>query len=333
MNKHIAKKALSCLLGLIILSVSFFSLSACGEAKETVIIYTSAEDYRIENMNRALSEKFPDYDVIVEYIPTGNHAAKLITEGKSTDCDITHNLEYSYLEKLDAKGFLADLSSFDRSIYCEDTVVSNNYIVEVRNSGAIIINTDVLSAKNLSKPTSYDDLLKPEYKGLISMPSPKASGTGYVFIKSLVNSRGEDAAFSYFDKLNENILQYASSGSGPVNALVQGEAAIGLGITSHAVTEINKGAKLEILFFEEGAPFTLYGQSIIKGKETRPAVKEVFKYLINEYNYENNQKFFPEQIYKDVVYEVKNHPVNIKYADMSNNTAAEKERLLGKWKY
>lgn len=333
MNKHFAKKVLSCVLGLIILSVSFLSLSACGESKETVIIYTSVEDYRLENMNRALSEKFPDYDVIVEYMPTGNHAAKLITEGKSTDCDITHNLEYSYLEKLDANGFLADLSSFDRSIYCEDTVVSNNYIVEVRNSGAIIINTDVLSAKNLSKPTCYDDLLKPEYKGLVSMPSPKASGTGYVFIKSLVNSRGEDAAFSYFDKLNENILQYTSSGSGVVNALVQGEVAIGLGITSQAVTEINKGAKLEILFFEEGAPFTLYGQSIIKGKETRHAVKEVFEYLINEYNYENNQKFFPEQIYKDVVYEVKNHPVNIKYADMSNNTAAEKERLLSKWKY
>ena len=52
---------------------------------------------------------------------------------------------------------------------------------------------------------TYEDLLKPEYKGLISMPSPKASGTGYIFLKALVNSMGEDKAFAYFDKLSKNV--------------------------------------------------------------------------------------------------------------------------------
>lgn len=65
---------------------------------------------------------------------------------------------------------------------------------------------------------------------------------------------GEDQAFSYFDKLIENILQYTSSGSEPVNALDQNEVAIGLGMTFQAVQEINKGANLEITFFNEGAP-------------------------------------------------------------------------------
>ena len=86
---------------------------------------------------------------------------------------------------------------------------------------------DRLEEKNLAVPTSYADLLKPEYKGLVSMPNPKSSGTGYMFLKSLVNAWGEEEAFAYFDQLAENILQFTSSGSGPVNALVQGEAAIG----------------------------------------------------------------------------------------------------------
>ncbi len=318
----------------VLMAFSLTSLFAgCGAKKETVLIYTSSEDFKIEHMTKCLNEKFPEYEIVIEYMSTGNHAAKLLAEGKSTECDITHDMDYGYLFQLDAEGILANLSSYDKSVYVEDTNLSENYIIELRNGGAIIVNTDVLKAKGLSEPTSYADLLKPEYKNLISMPNPKASGTGYMFLKSLVNAWGEDEAYKYFDDLTENVLAYTSSGSGPVKALIQEEAAIGLGMIAQAVTEINNGAPLKILFFEEGAPYTLYGQSIISGKETRESVKSVFDYLINEYNYENNEKFFPEKIYKDKDYVVENYPVNIKYADMSNNTFEEKNRLLDKWKY
>ena len=322
-------KILTALLAMIILlSVS---MTGCGSSKPDVLIYTSSEDFKIESMSAALKEKFPDYDISVEYVSTGEHAARLLAEGSSSECDITHDLDYGYLAKLDNAGILADLSEYDKSVYMDDTCLSENYIIELRNSGSIIVNTSVLQQKGLATPTCYEDLLKPEYKGLISMPNPKASGTGFMFLKSLVNAWGEENAYNFFDKLTENVQSYTSSGSGPVQKLIQGEVAIGLGMTAQAVTEINSGASLEILFFEEGAPYTLYGQSIIKCKETDPKVKEVFDYLVNEYNHINNEKFFPEQIYKGKTYEVKNYPTNISYADMKNNTIEEKERLLEKW--
>ena len=87
------------------------------------------------------------------------------------------------------------------------------------------------------------------------MPNPKSSGTGYMFCKALVNEWGEDKALEYFDKLSENILSYTSSGSGPINALIMKEAAIGLGMTPQAVTKINEGqTELKIKYFEEGSP-------------------------------------------------------------------------------
>lgn len=319
---------------LLVVSMLFtMFLTGCGSKKEKILIYTSAEDYVVEDLNARLREEFPDYDITVEYMSTGNHAAKLLAEGDATECDITHDLEYAYLSQLDREGLFADLSEYDRSVYCDDTVDGGNYIIQCRNGGAIVVNTKVLADKGLSEPTNYKDLLKPEYKGLISMPSPKSSGTGYMFLKSLVNSWGEDKAFKYFDDLSENILQYTSSGSGPVNALVQGEVAIGLGMTAQSVIQINDGAPLKICFFEEGSPFTLYGMTMIKGKETRECVKEVFDFLVNECNYEHNEKFYPEQIYKDKICEVKNYPKNIAYADMNGNTIEEKERLLEVWKH
>ena len=327
-NKRIIRTVLS-----FIILTGIISLTGCSSKKETVLIYTSAEDYRVADLKARLDEEFPDYDIVVEYKDTGSHAAKLIAEGKDTDCDITYDLEYGYLEQLANSGVLADVSSYDTSVYSEDAVRSKNFLPEVRNGGAIIINPDVLKEKNLSAPESYEDLLKPEYKGLISMPNPKSSGTGYMFLRALVNSMGEDKAFAYFDKLTENILAYTSSGSGPVNALKNKEAAVGLGMTAQAVTAINEGANLEIIYFEEGSPFSMYGQSIISGKEERESVKKVFDFMINTYSKETNEKFYPEQIYKNTSITIKNYPSNIKYADMNGNTVEEKNKLLSKWKY
>lgn len=308
-------------------------LTGCGSKKESVLIFTSVEDYVIEDLSACLEEKFPQYDITVEYLSTGNHAAKLLAEGTSTDCDITYDLEYAYMTQLDRKDIFADLSSYDKSIYMQDTVESDNFIVQCRNGGAVVLNTEILRKKGIAEPTSYEDLLKPEYKGLISMPNPKSSGTGYMFLKSHVNAWGEKQTFDYYDKLTPNVLQYTSSGAGPVNALIQGEVAIGLGMTAQAVTQINQGAPLKICFFEEGSPFTLYGQAIIKGKEKRESVKQVFDYLVNDYSYRLNEKFFPEQIFNDKTYTVENYPQNIVYSDMSNNTIEEKTNLLDKWKY
>lgn len=323
-------RLLSLLLALSLLCVAF---AACGSDKETVVIYSSAEDYSIANLQARLDAEFPEYDIVIEYLSTGNHAAKLLAEGKSTECDIVHDLDYGYLAKLAEAGVLADLSAYDFSIYTEDSVESDRYLVECRNGGAVIVNTEVLAARGLAEPTSYADLLKPEYKNLISMPNPKSSGTGYMFLKSLVNAWGEEEAFDYFDKLTPNVLQYTSSGSGPVNALVQGEVAVGLGMTAQAVIQINDGAPLKVLYFEEGSPYNMYGQTMIDGKDEREAVKRVFDYLVKVYSYENNEKFLPEKIFKDKDYTLENYPTNIKYSNMTNNSIEEKERLLAKWKY
>lgn len=337
MPKKLLKKHSTSLFTLMVSSILCLSITGCKDSetakqKDKVVIYTSAEDFRIEYLSKRIQEKFPAYDVTIEYLSTGNHAARLLAEGKNTECDITHDLEYPYLMQLDAQQGLATLKDVDQSIFLDEVVGSGNFVPELRNSGAVIVNTKVLADKGLPLPSSYDDLLKPEYKGLISMPNPKASGTGYTFLKSLVNAWGESQAYAYFDKLTPNILQYTSSGSGPVKALVQEEVAIGLGMTAQAVHEINQGVPLQILFFKEGAPFTLYGQAMIAGKD-RKAVKDVFKFLTVEYNIENNEKFFPEQIFKTRAPVIKNYPLDIQYADMTGATRDEKQRLLEKWQY
>lgn len=321
----------------VLLIACCFALFAAGKAESSkdnnkVVIYSGAEEYRNEYFMKRLKEQFPSYDISIEYMPTGNLAAKLAAEGKSTDMDIFYDLDFSYAGLVEQ--YLADLSSYDQSIYVDDCKVANaHYLAATRNGGAVIINPEVLKAKGIAKPTSYADLLKPEFKNLVSMPSPKSSGTGYMFVKNLVNAWGEKEAFDYFNKLADNILQFTSSGSGPVNALVQGEVAVGLGMTAQAVTKINEGANLEILFFEEGSPYSLYGYAIPEGKQNRKAVKDVFDFFYNTLVFEDKQLFYPEQVFVNQVNTIQNYPTNIPYGDMNNNTTAEKTRLLANWEF
>lgn len=325
------KKILSLLLALVLCVGGMTALAGCGDSGNKVVIYSSDEDYINEYFLERLKAQFPDYKISIEYLSTGKNAAKLQNEGKNTPCDIVWGLEVGYLDKM--TDLLADISSYSKDHYLEDMQMGGDkYLVAHRYSGCMVVNTKVLKDKGLATPTSYKDLLDPQYKGLVSMPDPSSSGTGYIFLKSMVNKWGEDAAFSYFQSLKSNIKDFTSSGSGPINDLLLGEVVVALGMTSQAVLQKNAGQPLEIIFDAEvGAPYTACGYGIVEGKQDKQAVKDVFDFFYNTLVQEEKDKFLPEFIFKGQEMKVEGYPTDIPYADMNTNTASEKERLLGIW--
>lgn len=157
-----------------------------------------------------------------------------------TGCDIVFDCEYGYLQMLSDN--FATIDFIDNSQFVADMQdPTRKYMPVDRYSGYVIVNTQVLADKGLPVPQSYEDLLGPMYKGLIEMPDPTASSTGYLFLKSLVNAWGEEKALAYFDQLDANILQY-TGGSAPVKDAAAGECAIALSPTFKAVDLINEGS-------------------------------------------------------------------------------------------
>ena len=327
------KKLLSFVLVLVMCLSSLTLLSGCGDNGNTIVIYSSDEDYINAYFQERLNAQFPDYDIVIEYRSTGENAALLKSEGTGTSCDIVWGLEVGYLDKM--PHLLADISDYSDDHYVDGMKMGNGkYLVAHRYSGCMVVNTKVLKDKGLNKPTSYKDLLKSQYKGLVSMPDPSSSGTGYIFLKSMVNKWGEDEAFSYFQSLKKNIKDFTSSGSGPINDLLMGEVAVALGMTSQAVMQINEDQPLEIIFDSEvRAPYTACGYGIVEGKQNDQAVKDVFDFFYNTLVQEEKDKFLPETIFEGQEMKVEGYPTDITYADMSGNTADEKTRLLAKWIY
>ena len=329
------RKILTLLIVVLLICVACFA-TACDN-RPKVTIYTSTEDYNVAYMQKCLNEQFPNYKIIIEdSLSTSEIAAKVIAEGASSDIDIVYAEEYGWMEKMIAAGVLDSIEGdYDLTKYVDDAVPTStkDYVLPaIRTGGGIIVNTKILTANGLSEPASYQDLLAPGYKDLICMASPASSGTGYMFYYSLVKAWGEDAALGYFASFTDNVLEYTTSGSKPVGKLKLEEVAVGFGMISQAVDEINNGnTDLKILFFEEGAPYNLYGNAIVKGKKARTEVKEVMDYLDSFYTNASNQKYYPEPVLKNTNYNVANFPENINYADMVGNNLTNKEALLVKW--
>lgn len=320
--------------GLLILTLAL-TLAASITAKDSIVICSSAEQFRNDALQEELNKRFPQYNVVVMYMPTGKAATKILTEGTHTEVDILVGLESGYLSKLQDN--LANIEGLSRIPYLEGLEPAanhNRWVTWERFAGAIIVNRDILDKNGLPVPTGYTDLLKPEYRNFIAMPDPKSSGTGYFYYKNWVNTMGEEKALAYVDALYNNVKQFTESGSGPIKLLIQGEAAVALGMTFQAVNEINNGMPFEILYPEEGSPYSLTGTAMIEGKQNKKGVSEIFDYIINEFIVYDKENFSPEAIMQHQVNNIPHYPQNIQYADMTGiDDIEEKERLLALWKY
>ena len=315
-----------CLIFLFILLIT----TGCSKKAGQVVIYTSMEENRNKALKEQLAEKFPDKDIVVQYLSTGNSAAKIKNEGTNVEADIVLDLETAHMVELEDN--FADLSSFDTSIYLDGVNKSNRYLTWTKYTMALVIDKNYFDKHNLSVPKTYDDLLKSEYKNLIAIPDPKTSGTGYAFYLNAVNIMGEDKAIEYFKKLKNNLREFTTSGSGPTNLLKQGEIAIAMGMTSQGVEAINEGYNFKIVSLKTGAPYNTTRFGIIKGRENKENVREVFEWLMNDFGKYDKEYFLPDKILKNQEVKVKNYPTNLKDAKMDGiDSVSVKQDLISKW--
>lgn len=318
------------------------SMTSCGGSKNNVIIYTAAEEERIEYMKSEISKKFPNIEVVFQACSTGSLVTKLQAEDTGTDCDIFYDLESCNAQKLatENSNLFYDLGTdYDFSIY-DSSVASytsdhHNFAVNGKVCGAIVVNKKLLNEKGLSIPSTYNDLLDKKYKNLIVMPNPKSSGTGYAFYNGLVSSKGEEVATDYFTKLNYNIKEYTTSGSAPIKSVNKGDAAVGVCMLWQGVEYANENSDLEVVFLDNEASYNLFTMGIIKGKELNTNVKQVFDYIYNDLNKTEVCKFNPDKIYVNQgAFEIENYPTNFNEINMVGTFDYQyKQKLLDAWKY
>jgi iron(III) transport system substrate-binding protein len=204
-------------------------------------------------------------------------------------------------------------------------------------TAAITYNTELLAKKNLPAPASWQDLLKPVYKGEVQMPNPNSSGTAYTIIAGLVQLWGEDKAFEDLKQLHANINTYTRSGSAPMKAASRGETGVGVGFDAEALTEKYAGFPVAIVNPSEGAGYEVACMAIIKGTRNEVGAERFYDWYLtgaamdigpktNEWHQPSHTKITPNDKLPDVS-KIK----QVDYDFAKYGSAATRKRLIERW--
>jgi iron(III) transport system substrate-binding protein len=153
--------------------------------------------------------------------------------------------------------------------------VDNQWVGVYVGTLGFATNTDWLAANpGSAAPTSWDDLLKPEFKGQVMVAHPSSSGTSYTALATVLQLRGEEAGWEYLTQYAGQISQFTKSGAAPAKFVGQGEAAVAIVFSHDIVNEIeNNKMPLVLTFPEEGTGYEIGGMAILKGAKHPQAAR------------------------------------------------------------
>ena len=258
--------------------VSVASLANAGE----ITVYSSLEDDEIADFLKAAKKDLPDIEVNVLRLSTGDLGARILAEKDAPKHDViwgwaaTNMINPQIMEMLEpykAKGS----DKLDKKF--KDP--GNKWFAATGYMAAFCVNTDRLKKKGLPMPTSWEDLLNPVYKGELIMPNPNSSGTGYLQIASILQSRGEEKGWEYLEALDPNMGQYIKSGSKPCKLTRSGEYTIGASFAFIAMKSIKEGYPLKMVIPSEGAGFELEASALMASSKNKVDAKKFLDWTLS----------------------------------------------------
>ena len=198
-------------------------------------------------------------------------------------------------------------------------------------------NTELLAKKKMSAPTSWADLLKPEYKGEIQMANAASSGTSYTVIATLVQLMGEEKAFQYMAALHKNVSTYTRSGVAPAKAAARGETAVSISFVHDVTTEAAQGFPVASVTPLEGTGAEIGSMSIVRNSPNADAAKKFYEWALTpggqQFGLAAKQFQLPSNSKVPVDPRMTN-PSKIKlinYDYAKYGASAERRRLIAKW--
>ena len=142
-------------------------------------------------------------------------------------------------------------------------------------------NQRLLEERGAEAPTSWFDLLRPEFRGQVSVGDPGATGTAYTFLATILQIMGEEEGLEFMAQLDENVRTYEMSGSAPARIVGQGEATVSIVFLNDALTFREEGfSDLVLSSPVEGTGIQLSAVAIIDGAPDLEAAKIFYDWAL-----------------------------------------------------
>ena len=313
------------------------AIAAAPLRAEDLVVYTALEDDQLAAYKTAFEAENPDVQINWVRDSTGPITARLLAEKANRQADAVWGLAATSLLVLDKEGMLDGYAPAGAAALKPDFKDAANppkWIGMDAWASAICYNVPEGKAKGVPQPTSWADLLKPEYKGQIVMSNPASSGTGYLTVSAILQLMGEEKGWAYLDKLHENINSYLHSGSKPCVSAAKGEYVVGISFAYRGVQEKNKGAPIEIVLPSEGIGWDMEAAAIMAGTDNADAAKKLLDFAASEDANKLYAKSYSVTAYPGISGKIENYPDNEEKLMIKNDfawAAANRDRILEEW--
>ncbi|MFQ5812454.1 MAG: putative 2-aminoethylphosphonate ABC transporter substrate-binding protein [Anaerolineae bacterium] len=258
--------------------------AAPAGGKTKLVIYTAKENEEIAEYLPVAEKALPDLGLEVLRLSTGDLTARLLAEKDNPQADVIWGVAATSMMIFEREGMLEPyapkgveniLPAFKSPQDPATWVGVDAYLT------AFCFNTEKAKEFDLPMPTSWADLTDPVYKGHIVMPNPASSGTGFMFVSSVLQGL-EDQAWDYLGELDKNMAIYTKSGSKPCKLAAAGEYPIGISFAFVAARLKADGAPLEMVLPEEGSGYEVEANGLVKGTDNPEAAKRFLDWAISE---------------------------------------------------
>lgn len=258
-----------------------------GDA-QTITVYTSEPEEKVDEINKAFNEKFPDIKVEVYRAGTGDLTARIESEKQSGDvgADVFWAADSATFEN-----YSDDLAELDieTDSLLEEVVDEDEKYVGTRIIPTVIAyNTE----KVKEAPTSWEELTDPKYKDKLVMPDPAVSGAA-AFNAAVWD---EELDGDWMEKLGKNKPMIAKSNGPTSQEIASGSRPVGV-VVDYLIRDLKEaGSPVEVSYPKEGVPFVSEPAGIFEDSDAKEAAKKYIEFLISE----EGQKLAVEQAYLPV---------------------------------
>lgn len=200
-------------------------------------------------------EKFTkDTGVNVNIVEAGSGevVSRVEKEQSNPQADLLVTLP-PFIQKADKSGLLQPSGADTTGIAADQVGPGGNYVPIVDNALSFIANPGANP-----QPVTWDDLLKPEYKGKLQYSTPGQAGDGTAVLVLLQQLKGKPGALDYLGKLQANNVGPSSS-----TGKLQPKVSNGELLVANGDVQMNLGS-----IKDDGSKFNIFIPAAADGKKT-----------------------------------------------------------------
>ncbi|MET0454040.1 MAG: 2-aminoethylphosphonate ABC transporter substrate-binding protein [Mycobacterium sp.] len=213
---------------------------------------------------------------------SGEVVSRVEKEQSNPQADLLVTLP-PFIQKADQSGLLQPSGVDTSGIAADQVGPGGNYLPIVDNALSFIANPDANP-----QPVTWDDLLKPEYKGKLQYSTPGQAGDGTAVLVLLQHLMGKPAALEYLGKLQANNVGPSSSTGKLQPKVSNGELLVANGDVQMNLDSIKSDGSKFNLFFPataDGKRTTIsvpYVGGVTKGAPHADGAKKLLAFLASE---------------------------------------------------